>query len=96
MLQFGTASRIHSSSQPGKREEEEEKKEGCSGESGETETQRESIITVDSGRLCSGPVAVSYAGMAAGRREWCAALTKQLLHLIHLLSHSLIRNDLGQ
>lgn len=44
---------------------------GLSRGSGETEmeTLRESIITVDSGRLCSGPVPVSDAGMAVGQQE---------------------------
>lgn len=35
----------------------------------EAETPRESIITVNSGRLCSGPVPVRYAAMAVGQRE---------------------------
>ena len=52
------------------REREVEKKRlFCGSSETEAGTLRESIITVDSGRLCSGPVPVSYAGMASGQRE---------------------------
>lgn len=40
----------------------------------EAGTLRESIITVDSGRLCSWPVPVSYVGMAVEQQKRCAAL----------------------